>query len=135
MLFSLKPLARKSLAVKTLLLSVLFGLLSVAGSHAAGNSSAQVDSRASIETVFDRNKGQLYRLYRLALKDQPDLKGKIVLEIQIGAAGVPLRCDVKSSQLHAPDLENKLCERIKLFRFDPQAPTTFLKKIEFYPAK
>jgi hypothetical protein len=85
--------------------------------------------------VFDRHKGELYRLYRLALREQPDLGGKIVLEIAIDRAGVPTRCGVKSSQLNAPDLENKLCERIKLFRFDPGIPSTLIKEIWFVAAK
>ena len=34
--------------------------------------------------VFDRNKGAIYALYTRALRDKPDLQGKLVLELTIG---------------------------------------------------
>jgi hypothetical protein len=127
---------QEAVAVKKLLLSVVVGLAGVAGNPAfPGDATAQGFRRESVEIAFDRHKGELYRLYRLALRDRPDLKGQIVLEIDIDRAGVPTRCRVRSSQLDSPDLENKLCERVRLFRFDTQGPATFVKEIWFHPAK
>ena len=33
--------------------------------------------------VFDRNKGAIYSLYTRALRDKPELQGKMVLELTI----------------------------------------------------
>ena len=90
---------------------------------------------AGVEIAFDRNKGAIYALYGRALRETPGLKGKIVFEITIGTGGEVSSCRIKSSELDHPDLETKLVERIKLFRFPPrQSPTTVLKPIDFFPA-
>ena len=93
-------------------------------------------SREEIELIFDRNKGAIYALYSRALRDKPDLKGKLVLELTIAPTGEITRCAVVSSELNDPDLERKLVARIKLFRFearDVEAITT-TKPIDFFPA-
>ncbi|MEJ0085636.1 MAG: AgmX/PglI C-terminal domain-containing protein [Pseudomonadota bacterium] len=120
--------------MKSLLLSVLVALTYVSGSQAAANADPPADSARANETVFDRNKGAIYALYARALRDRPGLAGKIVFEIDIDAAGAPAACRVKSSQLHAPEFENQLCERIRLFRFAPQAPNTFTKELTLVSA-
>lgn len=93
-------------------------------------------SREEIELVFDRNKGAIYALYSRALRDKPDLRGKLVLELTIAPSGEITRCAVVSSELNDPELERKLVARIKLFRFearDVEAITT-TKPIDFFPA-
>jgi TonB family protein len=93
-------------------------------------------SREEIELIFDRNKGAIYALYSRALRDKPELKGKLVLELTIAPSGDITRCDVVSSELNDPDLERKLVARIKLFKFearDVEAITT-TKPIDFFPA-
>jgi protein TonB len=90
---------------------------------------------AGIEQSFDRNKGAIYALYGRALRESPGLKGKIVFEITIATSGEVSSCRIKSSELNHLDLETKLVERIKLFRFPPrQSPTTVVKPIDFFPA-
>ena len=42
-------------------------------------------SEEEIALVFDRNKGAIYALYTRALRDKPDLQGKLVLELTIAA--------------------------------------------------
>jgi hypothetical protein len=87
------------------------------------------------ELVFDRNKGALYALYGRALRDNPKLEGKVVFEIDIAADGVATACRVKSSELNAPDLEAKICARIRLIRFGTRgAHSTVVKAIDFFPA-
>ena len=44
-------------------------------------------SEEEIAQVFDRNKGAIYALYGRALRAQPDLQGKLVLEFTIAAFG------------------------------------------------
>jgi hypothetical protein len=120
--------------MKSLLLAALIALSYVAGSQAAGNADPAGARAKSNEAVFDRYKGAIYAMYGRALRDQPRLAGKIIFEVDIDAAGVPTQCRVKSSQLHAPEFENKLCDRIKQFRFSPQTPTTFTKELTLISA-
>jgi TonB family protein len=93
-------------------------------------------SREEVELTFDRNKGAIYSIYSRALRDNPDLKGKVVLEITIAPTGEVLNCTVISSELHDPELEKKLVARVKLFRFEARdvEPITLTKPIDFFPA-
>jgi protein TonB len=93
-------------------------------------------SREEIELVFDKNKGAIYALYNRALRDNPALQGKVVLELTIAPWGEVTNCRVVSSDLNDPELERKLIARVKLFRFedrDVEAVTT-TKPIDFFPA-
>ena len=93
-------------------------------------------SREEIELVFDKNKGAIYALYNRALRDNPSLQGKVVLELTIAPWGEVTNCRVVSSDLNDPELERKLVARVKLFRFedrDVEAVTT-TKPIDFFPA-
>jgi len=106
---------------------LLFAALMSASALAAG-------ADASIEQAFDRHKGGLYAIYGRALREEPKLKGKMVFEISVGTTGEVTRCRVKSSEL-GPDLAAKMCVRIEQIRFPArEAPTTFLKPIDFFPA-
>jgi periplasmic protein TonB len=93
-------------------------------------------SEEEIAMVFDRNKGAIYALYTRALRDKPDLQGKLVLELTIAADGSVSRCEVVSSELNDPELERKLVARIKLFRFEAKdvGTITVTKPIDFFPA-
>jgi TonB family protein len=106
------------------------------GVQRGAGSTKAARSREEIELIFDRNKGAIYSLYSRALRDKPDLKGKVVLELTISPAGEITRCEVVSSELNDPELERKLAARVKLFRFearDVEAITT-TKPIDFFPA-
>jgi periplasmic protein TonB len=93
-------------------------------------------SEEEIALVFDRNKGAIYALYTRALRDKPDLQGKLVLELTISADGQITRCEVVSSELNDPELERKLVARVKLFRFEAKevGTITVTKPIDFFPA-
>lgn len=93
-------------------------------------------SREEIELVFDRNKSSIYALYSRALRDKPDLKGKLVLELTIAPGGEVTQCRIVSSELNDPDLERKLVARVKSFRFEARdvASITTTKPIDFFPA-
>jgi periplasmic protein TonB len=106
------------------------------GVRRTSGSNKAARSREEIELIFDRNKGAIYALYSRALRTNPDLKGKLVLEITISPDGAVTNCSVVSSELNDPDLERKLVARVKLFRFearDVEAITT-TKPIDFFPA-
>ncbi len=102
----------------------------------SGSSSKASRTREEVELVFDRNKSAIYALYSRALRDNPELQGKVVLEVTISPAGAVTACRVISSELGDPDLERKLVSRVKMFRFEAKdvAPMTTTKPIEFFPA-
>ena len=93
-------------------------------------------SREEIEIVFDRNKSAIYALYSRALRELPELHGKVVVQLTIAPSGEVTECRVVSSELNDAELERKLVARIRMFRFeakDVEAMTT-TKPIEFFPA-
>jgi TonB family protein len=101
-----------------------------------GRGGAATRSAEEIAMVFDRNKGAIYALYERALRTNPMLQGKLVLEFTISASGAVTRCRVVSSDLHDPALEREIVARVMLFRFEPEKvdPTTATKPIDFFPA-
>ncbi|MGH8200638.1 MAG: TonB family protein [Steroidobacteraceae bacterium] len=106
-------------------------------SHApVGRGGAAGRSEEEIALIFDRNKGAIYALYQRALRTNPMLQGKLVLEFTIAASGEVTRCRVVSSELHDPALEREIVARVMLFRFAPEKvdPTTATKPIDFFPA-
>lgn len=74
-------------------------------------------TREEIQLVFDQNKGAVYALYNRALRKDPSLRGKVVLELTITPSGKVTKCKILSSELNDPKLERKLVSRIKLFKF------------------
>jgi len=101
-----------------------------------GDSSKASRSREEIELVFDRNKGAIYALYNRALRRDPTLQGKLVLRLTIAPSGSVTACDIVSSDLGDEELERKLVQRVKLFRFDAKdvEAVTTTKPIDFFPA-
>lgn len=94
--------------------------------------------RAEEDIVFtmDKNKSTLYTLYRRARRNNPGLKGKIVLEITIAASGQVVDVRVKSSELNDKNLENNLVARVKQFDFGSSnvETVTVTFPIEFLPS-
>jgi TonB family protein len=101
-----------------------------------GSSGKGSRAREEVEIVFDRNKGALYALYGRALRDQPELQGKLVLEFTIAPSGEITMCRVVSSELKDPELEKKIVARVRLIKFKPAdvEPLTVSKPIDFFPA-
>lgn len=101
-----------------------------------GTSGKGSRAREEVEIVFDRNKGALYALYGRALREQPDLAGKLVLEFTIAPSGEITMCRVVSSELNDPELEKKIVARVRLIKFKPAdvEPLTVSKPIDFFPA-
>jgi TonB family protein len=101
-----------------------------------GRSSQASRTREEVELVFDRNKSAIYSIYARALRDNPALQGKVVLEVTIASSGEVTACRIVSSDLGDAELERKLVARVKMFRFEARdvAPMTTTKPIEFFPA-
>ena len=106
------------------------------GARRTGESSKSSRSREEIELVFDRNKGAIFALYNRALRQDPSLEGKLVLRLTIAPTGEVTFCEIVSSELGDPELEEKLVRRVKLFRFESRdvEPITTTKPIDFFPA-
>jgi protein TonB len=110
--------------------------LNARGPTRTGNSGKAARSREEIELVFDRNKGAIYALYSRALREQPELQGKMVLEFTISPTGEVTMCRIVSSELNDPELEKKIVARVRLFRFEARdvESVTTTKPIDFFPA-
>lgn len=108
-----------------------------AGGHAVrvGGSGKASRSAEEIALVFDRNKGAIYALYMRALRENPAMQGKVVLEISIAPSGEVTSARVLSSELKDAEFERKLLARVRLFRFEARdvAPMTTTKPIDFFP--
>ncbi len=101
-----------------------------------GGSGKASRSADEVALVFDKNKGAIYALYTRALRQNPALQGKVVVELSISPAGDVTSARIVSSELHDPDFEEKLLARIRLFKFAAKdvAPLTTTKPIDFFPA-
>jgi len=82
-----------------------------------GGSGKASRSIEDIRLVFDRNKGAIYSIYMRAMRDDPTLQGKVVVELKIAPSGEVLDCRIVSSELKAEEMERKLLARIKQFDF------------------
>ena len=89
--------------------------------------------RSANEITFDRNRGALFAYYGIALRTNDKLEGNVVFEISLSVDGAVTDCRIVSSELHAPELEDKFIARIRLIRFGPQsAPVTFRRTMGFF---
>ena len=112
------------------------GIGPAGGARRTGSSGRASRSREEIELVFDKNKGAIFALYNRALRRDPSLEGKLVLRLTIDPNGIVSFCEIISSELEDPELERKLVQRVRMFRFeakDVEAITT-TKPIDFFPA-
>ncbi len=82
-----------------------------------GGSGKASRSIEEIKLVFEKNKGAIYAIYNRALREEPGLQGKVVLELKIAPAGNVLDCRIVSSELKSPELESRLLARIRQFDF------------------
>ncbi len=87
------------------------------GTLARSGSGKASRSIEEIKLVFERNKGAIYAIYNRALREDPSLQGKVVLELKISPAGVVTDLRIVSSELKANELESKLLARIRQFDF------------------
>ena len=109
------------------------------GAHGAtrsGGSGKSSRTGEEVALVFDKNKGAIYALYQRALRDNPAMQGKVVVELTISPSGDVTAARIVSSELNDPEFESKLLARIRLFKFEARdvAPLTTTKPIDFFPA-
>jgi outer membrane biosynthesis protein TonB len=90
-----------------------------------------------IQIVFDRYKAALYRIYNRELRNDPTLRGKMVLRITIEPDGRVSACSVKSTDLPSPALSKDIVDRVRTFNFGPRQgvpAVTIIYPIDFLPA-
>ena len=113
---------------------------STESTHLANSSeSANATKSRSIEEVrkiFDRNKGAIYALYNRAIRKDPGLQGKVVIELVIEPSGMVSACQIVSSELNHKKLERKLVTRVKMFSFGEKdvSVTRVNYPIDFLPS-
>jgi periplasmic protein TonB len=90
---------------------------SAGGTLQRGGSSKASRSIEEIKLVFERNKGAIYAIYNRALREEPALQGRVVLELKIAPEGQVVDLRIVSSELKSTELERKLLARIKQFDF------------------
>jgi periplasmic protein TonB len=102
----------------------------------AGGSGKASRSADEIALVFTKNKGAIDAMYARALRDNPALQGKVVLELVISPSGDITAARIISSDLNDKEFESKLLARIRLFKFDAKdvGTLTATKPIDFFPA-
>jgi len=90
----------------------------------------------NIRRTMDKNKSALYAIYNRALRKNPGLEGKVVLELTIEPSGAVSDCKIVSSDLQDADLEKKLIARVKLINFGKLSVEQKVVRlpIEFFPA-
>lgn len=87
-----------------------------------------VDSRQrsieEIRRIFDANKGAIFAIYNRALRADPTLQGKVVLELVIDPNGRVADCKVVASELADDAVVSKIVNRIRLFDFGTRDVST-----------
>jgi hypothetical protein len=89
-----------------------------------------------IQIVFDRYKAALYRLYNRELRNDPTLRGQMVLRLTIEPDGSVSMCKLQASDMNAPALAEQVVERVKTFAFGAKdvPAITIVYPIDFLPA-
>jgi hypothetical protein len=64
-----------------------------------------------IQAVFDQNKSKLYSIYQRALRNDPTIKGRIVLSITIEPSGQVSECKVHQTNIKVPALRKRFVAR------------------------
>jgi len=78
---------------------------------------ARERSIEEVRRVFDANKGAIFAIYNRALRKNPGLQGKVVLELTIAPSGRVLDCKVLDSEITDSAVVAKIVNRVKLFDF------------------
>jgi hypothetical protein len=107
-----------------------------AGRPLAGSTGVAGRTDEEIQIVFDRYKAALYRLYNRELRNDPSLRGQMVLKLTIEPSGAVSFLELQSSDMNAPALAEQVLERVRTFDFGAKdvAAITIVYPIDFLPA-
>jgi hypothetical protein len=90
-----------------------------------------------IQIVFDRYKASFYRIYNRELRNDPTLRGQMVLRLTIEPDGSVSMCRLQSSDMDAPDLATQVVDRVQTINFGAKEGVqamTIVYPIDFLPA-
>jgi len=102
---------------------------------ASGAAAGRTDEE--IQIVFDRYKAALYRLYNRELRNDPTLRGQLVLKLTIEPDGTVSMCELHSSSMDAAVLADQVVTRVRSFDFGAKediVAVTIIYPIDFLPA-
>lgn len=102
-----------------------------------GKGSSAARSQGSVKEVLASHRGSLDFIYRKALRDNPGLKGKVVIEFTIAPSGEIISTRIISSTVNDQAFEQQVLKRIQTWKFPPfpESGTTVIKyPLEFEPA-
>lgn len=92
----------------------------VRAAAAASSKKSKTRNEAAIRKTFDQHKGAIDALYRRALRRDPGLQGRVLVEVVIEPSGKISDCRIIDSELQNPALEARLVARIRLINFSAQ---------------
>jgi TonB family protein len=125
---------RKTTSVSSSIKTTSTAKASGSGSSKSGPTASR--SAEEIERVFQKNKGAIFTIYNRALRKNPSLAGKVVVELIIDPDGRVIKVTIVSSELGDEKLERKLQLKIKKFKFSradvPQVTVSY--PIDFLPS-
>ena len=90
---------------------------------------------AEIRKIMDKNKGAIFAIYNRALRAQPQLRGKLTIEMLIAPDGSIVSATLMATDLGNATLENRLLTRIRMINFGAAdvAATRLNYSFEFLP--
>ncbi len=106
------------------------------GSVARGGGGKASRSIEDVRLVMERNKGAIYAIYNRALREDPELHGKVVLKLGIAPDGSVSDISIVSSELKSPEVEQKLLARIRSLDFGAKDvnPMSLNYPLDFLPS-
>ena len=102
--------------------------------HGGGPGLSRTDEE--IQIVFDRYKASFYRLYNRELRNDPTLRGQMVLRLTIEPDGSVSMGMLQSTDMDAPDLAAQVVNRVRTINFGAKEGVrslTIVYPIDFLP--
>ncbi len=107
------------------------------GDRPLANGPGPARTDEEIQIVFDRYKASFYRLYNRELRNNPTLRGQMVLRLTIEPDGSVSMCVLQSTDMDAPDLATQVVARVRTINFGAKEGVkalTIVYPIDFLPA-
>ena len=111
-------------------MSVVCLLFLILGSmNLFGNEDKRNNNDWALNVIRQESKA-IRSCYEVGLKISPELKGRILVDFEIGINGLVQNAKVESSTMNNEIVENCLIEKVKLFKF-PIPPEKTVVQIKF----
>jgi TonB family protein len=99
------------------------GRVNVGNLRASGGSQAAVGARSeeSLRDVLTANMGRLQYIYNKYLKTNPEMSGKLEVEVTINAEGTVKNVTIVDSDFSNPDFTREIFSALRRWRYEPIA--------------